>query len=147
VSFIPSTHKELTMTVEINQLRGITSELVSHLQAQGVKNSEQFLELTKTAQGRRELAKAAGVDPKLVLELANRADLVRIRGVGGAFADLLEEAGVDTVKELATRRPENLLVKLEEVNTAKQLVGRKVTLEMVQEWVNHAKELPGSIEH
>jgi predicted flap endonuclease-1-like 5' DNA nuclease len=76
------------------------------------------------------------------LEWVNLADLFRIKGIGEEFSDLLEEAGVDTVPELAQRNPENLHSKLVEVNEAKKLVRRVPGLSQVQDWVAQAKELP-----
>ena len=93
------------------------------------------------------MAAYAGVEPRIILELANRADLARIRGVGGVFSDLLEHAGVDTVKELATRRPENLHAKMAETNAQEKLASRTPTLNAVQDWVTQAKELPKLLEH
>ena len=58
------------------------------------------------------------------------------------YSDLLEEAGVDTVVELATRKPENLHAKILEVNAAKKLVRRPPSAKMVADWVMQAKELP-----
>jgi predicted flap endonuclease-1-like 5' DNA nuclease len=77
-----------------------------------------------------------------LLELVNRADLARIKGVSGVYSDLLEEAGVDTVKELATRRPDNLHAKLLQTNEAKQLTQRPPAAAQVEDWVEQAKALP-----
>ena len=84
---------------------------------------------------------------RAILELANRADLARVRGIGGVFSDLLEQAGVDTVKELATRSPDNLHAKLLEMNAQRRLAGRAPTLDMVKDWVAQAKELPKLLEY
>ena len=72
----------------------------------------------------------------------NRADLSRVKGIGEGYADLLEAAGVDTVPELAQRKPENLYQKLAEVNEAKKLVRQLPTAAKVADWVEHAKGLP-----
>jgi predicted flap endonuclease-1-like 5' DNA nuclease len=76
------------------------------------------------------------------LELANRADLARVKGVSGVYSDLLESAGVDTVKELATRRPDNLHAKLLEINEKEKLTERVPTAAAVESWIGQAKELP-----
>ena len=49
-----------------------------------------------------------------MLELVNRADLARIKGIGEVYSNLLENAGVDTVLELSKRVPANLHAKLVE---------------------------------
>ena len=92
--------------------------------------------------GRKELAALCGCDVKIILDLCNRADLARIKGISGVYSDLLEAAGVDTVKELATRRPDNLHVKLKETNDRKKLTQRPPTLDQVEDWVDQAKALP-----
>ena len=135
------------MKVRMRELRGITTDLHTNLREHGMQDSDQLLEAGRTLAGRKELASKTGADPKQILELVNRADLARIKGIGSAYSNLLEEAGVDTVKELATRPPDNLFAKLIEVNTAKQLVGRAPTQQMVQDWVNQAKALPKLVEY
>jgi predicted flap endonuclease-1-like 5' DNA nuclease len=83
----------------------------------------------------------------LILEWVNHVDLFRIKGVGEEYADLLEEAGVDTVVELANRKPSNLFAKLEAVNAEKKLV-RKVPAEtQVGNWIAQAEELPRVVEY
>ena len=101
----------------------------------------------KTPAARKELAKKLGVETSAVLELANRADLARIKGIGGVFGDLLESAGVDTVKELAKRDPANLTAKLAEVNAKQKLAGRLPTVAQVKDWVDQAKALPKLLEY
>ena len=130
------------MTSSIGKLKGISTELEVKLQEQEIYNSDQFLGAAQTSAGRQIVAEQAGVEPRAILELANRTDLARVRGIGGVFSDLLEQADVDTVKELANRRPDNLHANLLEVNAEKGLAGRASTLDMVKDWVAQAKELP-----
>ena len=128
--------------VAVREIRGVQADLEAKLVGMDIKDSDQFLAKSSNPAARKELAAKLGVDVKVVLELANRADLIRIKGVGGAFSNLLEEAGVDTVKELAARIPANLQAKLEQVNTAKKLANRAPTVAMVTDWVAEAKTLP-----
>jgi predicted flap endonuclease-1-like 5' DNA nuclease len=131
----------------LKDIRGMTDVVAAKLKEQGIGDSDELLASAKTTSGRRELAGKLGIDPKMVLELANRSDLIRIKGVAGAFSDLLENAGVDTVKELAGRVPENLQAKLEEVNGKMKLSQRTPTLDMVKDWVDQAKKLPKTLEY
>jgi predicted flap endonuclease-1-like 5' DNA nuclease len=135
------------MTTSITKLRGMIEGLDAKMKEHGIYNSDQLLDAAGTPSGRKELAARLGVEPRDILEMANRADLSRVRGIGGVFSDLLEQAGVDTVKELATRRPDHLHKKLVLTNAEQRLAGRVPTLEMVQGWVAQAKELPRSIEY
>jgi ribosomal protein S13 len=90
----------------------------------GIRTTEALLKACATPTGRQEVANKTGISHKLILEWANLADLMRIKGIGEEYSDLLEEAGVDTVKELKVRVPANLLEKMAEINHEKHLVRR-----------------------
>jgi len=135
------------MKKPLAELRGATEAMVAKLKAEGINDSDQFLAAAKTPQQRKELAKRCECAEREILELANRADLARLKGIGGAYSDLLEKAGVDTIKELRHRRPDNLYAKILEVNTAGQYVKQLPTQAQVEDWVNQAKELPPALEH
>jgi predicted flap endonuclease-1-like 5' DNA nuclease len=135
------------MSIHISELRGITDGVLNSLKAQGFGDSESFLEAAKTPAGRKDLAKAANVDASVILELANRADLARIKGIGRVYSDLMEEAGVDTVKELGRRVPENLYTKLVEINNIRQLTQRPPSVDQVAEFVAQAKEMAPTLEY
>lgn len=135
------------MAIPIGQLRGMSAELAAKLKERGISNSVQLLEAAQTPAGRQAWAESTGVEPRVILELANRADLSRIWGIAGVFSDLLEHAGVDTVKELATRNPDHLHATLVEVNAEKKLAGRVPSLDMVKDWVAQAQALPKMLEY
>ena len=127
---------------KLNEIEGIGESYAIKLQEQGVASIEQLLEKGGNKKGRKELEETCGVSGKLILKWVNRADLARIKGVSTQYADLLEVAGVDTVPELAQRRPDNLHAKMNEVNEVKNLVRKLPALSQVQDWVKQAKELP-----
>ena len=93
------------------------------------------------------MADRTGISEALILRWTNHADLMRIKGVGKQFAELLEAAGVDTVKELKHRNAVNLAAKLSEVNAAKKLTGAVPGEAAVSEWIEQAKSLPATITH
>ncbi len=132
---------------KLEAIEGIGDVYAAKLRAAGVRGTNDLLKKGSTKQGRQALAELAGVSEKLVLEWVNHADLFRIKGIGPEYADLLEEAGVDTVVELAQRNPDNLYAKLVEVNEAKKLVRRLPTPNMVKAWIAQAKELPRVIQY
>lgn len=130
------------MTTLVKDLKGTTDSIVSALKDKGITDNEKLLAAGADPAGRKELAALCGCDVKIVLELCNRADLARIKGVSGVYSDLLEEAGVDTVKELATRRPDNLHAKIDETNNQKKLTQRPPAVGLVEDWIAQAKTLP-----
>lgn len=134
-------------TLKIQEIEGIGPTYAEKLESAGMNNSDDLLESGKTPQGRKDIAEKTGISSKLILEWINLCDLIRIKGVGEEYSDLLEEAGVDTVVELATRNAENLQKKMEEVNEAKNLVRKTPTIDQVTAWVDEAKTLPRVIEY
>jgi predicted flap endonuclease-1-like 5' DNA nuclease len=131
----------------VDKLRGISEELAAKLKGQQITNSDLLLKAGCTPEARQALAKKIGADPKALLELLNRADLDRVSGIGAAYSNLLEEAGVDTVKELSKRVAANLHAKILEINTAKKVTTHPPTLAMVEAWVAEAKALPPMMEY
>jgi hypothetical protein len=117
----------------------MTPDLEAKLKARGLETTDDLFEAALTPQNRQELAAYAGVPEQSILELANRADLARIKGIAGVYSDLLEEAGVDTVKELRGRVPETLHAKLLEINAQKMLTARPPAPKTVKTWVSLAK--------
>ena len=113
----------------------------------GVSSTDNLLKKGGTAAGRKDLAAKSGVSEKLILEWVNHVDLFRIKGVGEEYADLLEEAGVDTVVELAQRKAGNLLAKMSETNASKNLVNKMPALSQVEDWVAQAKKLPRAVSY
>jgi predicted flap endonuclease-1-like 5' DNA nuclease len=126
-------------------IEGIGPVYAAKLEAAGIQTVEALLEAGATPQGRKELGEKTEIGHQLILEWVNLADLMRIKGVGEEYSDLLEEAGVDTVKELRNRNPENLYQALLAANEAKKLVRHVPGLEQVKTWVEQAKVLPPQV--
>ena len=126
----------------LQYVEGIGPAYAEKLSEAGIRSTKKLLEQGSTPKGRKELETSTEISGKLILEWVNHCDLYRINGVGEEYADLLEEAGVDTVPELAQRNSDNLLAKMTEVNKEKKLVRRLPTASQVSDWVAQAKDLP-----
>jgi predicted flap endonuclease-1-like 5' DNA nuclease len=122
-------------------IEGVGEAYAQKLSAAGVGSTDALLRMGATPKGRKEIAEKSGISEHLILEWVNHVDLFRVKGVGQEYADLLEEAGVDTIPELAQRKPEHLVTKMAEVNKAKKLVRRVPVLSQVESWVAQAKKL------
>ena len=131
----------------ITAIEGIGDAYAAKLRQAGIRTTEALLEKGATVKGRKELAEATGFSEKLILEWVNRADLFRVPGIGPQFSDLLESAGVDTVRELAVRKAKTLLETLTKVNEEKNKVNRLPTLNAVEDWIKSAKGLPKKIQY
>ncbi len=126
---------------KITDIEGIGPAKAELLAKCGVTTTQGLLECAAGPADRKKLAADSGCSPKEVLAWANKADLMRVKGVGEEYSDLLEAAGVDTVKELRNRNPENLTTAMAAKNEEKKLVRRAPNLTEVQAWVEHAKTL------
>jgi predicted flap endonuclease-1-like 5' DNA nuclease len=126
---------------KLTVIEGIGEAYEMKLKEAGIGSIEKLLAACITKKGRKDLAEKAGVSEKLILKWANHADLIRIKGIGGEYAELLEAAGVDTVPELSNRRADNLTAKMAEVNSKKKLVRKLPTEKMVKDWIDQAGKL------
>lgn len=126
------------MVYNIAEIEGVSSVYSEKLKAAGINTVDGLLDKCAGKAGRASLAKETGIEEKLILKWANHADLFRINGIGPQFSELLEEAGVDTVKELRTRNAENLYAKIKEVNEAKSLVRRLPSLDQITKMIEEA---------
>ena len=131
----------------IDYIEGIGPKNATKLRKAGVRTTESLLKKGATRSGRKSLATATGLSDSMILEWVNRADLMRVKGIGSEYSDLLEAAGVDTVKELRRRNTTSLTEKMIEVNVTKKLVRRLPTEAMVAAWIGHAKKLDPVVQH
>ena len=132
---------------KLNKVEGIGEIHAQKLGEAGIQTTEALLEQGASPSGRKGIAEKTGISEKSILEWVNNVDLFRIKGVGEEYADLLEEAGVDTVPELAQRNAENLYEKLMAVNQVKRLVRRLPSQAAVSEWIEQAEQLPRVINY
>ena len=127
---------------KLTEIEGIGEFYAQKLQEAGIRTTQALLEKGASPQGRKEIAEKTDISENLIMEWVNHVDLFRIKGVGEEYSDLLEEAGVDTVPELAQRNPENLHQGLVAVNQEKKLVRQLPTQAQVSDWIEQAKRLP-----
>ncbi len=135
------------MSKSIEKIEGIGPKTGEALRNVGIRTVESLLEAGADRKSRLALAEQTGISDAKLLEYVNMADLFRINGVASQYAELLESAGVDTVKELKHRNAENLAAKMAEVNEAKNLVRRPPSTAVVSDWVAQAKKLPGKVSY
>lgn len=135
------------MRYKIEDIEGVGPAYGRKLGDAGIVITEDLLKACGTASGRKQVAAATGLKESQLLKWANLADLMRVSGVGTQFSELLEAAGVDTVKELQHRKPENLAAKMKEVNDTKRLTRATPPVTKVSRWVEQAKSLRPVISH
>lgn len=129
------------MAKKITEIEGIGPVYQEKLALAGIKTVEGLLEAGASKAGRKKIAEESGLDESRILVWVNMADLFRIKGVASQFAELLKAAGVDTVKELRNRNPENLHAKLVEVQEEKKITRTVPALSQVEDFIEQAKKL------
>ena len=129
------------MTKSIEAIEGIGPKYGAKLRTIGCNSPARLLRDGATRKARKEIAARAGISESIVLRCVNMADLFRIKGVATQYAELLEAAGVDAVKELRNRRPDNLIAAMRDTNARKKLVRQVPSEKMVSNWVAQAKKL------
>ncbi len=135
------------MSYDIKQIEGIGTTYGDRLVQLDIPTTEDLLKKGGTKHGRQQIAEKSGIPESLILTWVNHADLMRIEGVAGQFSELLEAAGVDTVKELAQRNPENLHSKMLEVNKQYGLTGKVPSTEMLTDMIEQAKKMDQRVFH
>lgn len=135
------------MAKSIEKIEGIGPKFGEALRGAGIRTVESLLDAGADKKSRVALAEKTGISEARILKCVNIADLFRINGVASQYAELLESAGVDTVKELKNRNAENLATKMAEVNAARNLVRRPPSRTVVNDWIAQAKKLPAKVSH
>lgn len=125
----------------IAKIEGIGPAYAEKLAAVGITTTRGLLDRARDAKGRTALAAETGLEEARILKWANMADLMRVKGVGEEYSELLEAAGVDTVKELRTRNAANLAKAMADANLKKKLVRQLPSETVVAKWVEDAKAL------
>lgn len=135
------------MSYNIKEIEGIGPAYAEKLAEANITTTEALLAACRTPAMRSSLAEQTGFESRTLLDWANKADLMRIHGVGEEYSDLLEASGVDTVKELATRNAENLTAKMTEVNEEQNLVNALPSQSVVEGWVEQAATMEAMLEY
>ena len=131
----------------ITHIDGLGADEIKTLKSLGIRTTERLLDEAKSPKARRRLAEKCGINEKRLLKFANACDHMRIKGMGKGYLGLLQEVGVDTVRELRYRRPENLARAMAEANKKKRLVRFLPSEKLVVRWIEHAKKLPLKISY
>jgi predicted flap endonuclease-1-like 5' DNA nuclease len=135
------------MSYRIDEIEGIGPAYRAKLGGAGVDNTDDLLEKAASKKGRSALAEATGIDEARILSWVNLADLMRVKGIGRQFAELLHAAGVDTIKELRNRNAANLAKAVAEANAEKNLAKTVPSEGQVAGFIEAAKTMEPMVTH
>lgn len=135
------------MAYSVEDIEGVGKNFAAKLEAANIRSVDALLESGKTPAGRRQVAADTGIAEEKILKWVNHCDLMRLKGVGPQISELLESAGVDTVKELRRRNAENLHTAMAETNTKRNLMNQLPSAGQVQGFIDQAKEMEPMVTH
>jgi predicted flap endonuclease-1-like 5' DNA nuclease len=134
--------------MRIDEIEGIGATQAAKLAEAGVTTTDELLQWGANKAGRASLETTTGISGRLILDWVNHVDLMRIKGVGSEYSDLLEAAGVDSPSELAQRNATSLATTFQEVVAARPGIVRRVPSEAeVAGWIAESKTLDAVVEH
>ncbi|MEX2129761.1 MAG: DUF4332 domain-containing protein [Xanthobacteraceae bacterium] len=133
------------MTYPITDIEGIGPAVADRLKGMRIRTTTRLLEVAKNPRGRKVLAAKTGIDSARILKWANLADMMRIKGIGEEYSELLEAAGVDTVRELKHRNPKKLAEAMAAANARRKLVRLLPSESTIKKWIAQASSLPMKI--
>jgi len=128
------------MGYKIEEIEGIGPSFGKKLESAKILSTDDLLQRCSDPKGRKTVATQTGISESQLLKWANMADLMRISGVAGQYAELLEEAGVDTIKELKQRNADNLTSAMQQINEKKNVAKTSPSSSLVQGWIEQAKK-------
>jgi len=129
------------MSYPVSVVDGISPGVAKKLLAAKIRTTGKLLQVACSPNGRKQLAERTGLDQATILRCANMADRMRIKGVGREGAELLEVAGVDTVRELRYRNPANLASRMKSAMTNAKLVRQLPSEKVLARWIDDARRL------
>ncbi|MGB8487379.1 MAG: DUF4332 domain-containing protein [Xanthobacteraceae bacterium] len=135
------------MSYPVSVVDGISPGIAKRLLAAKIRTTGKLLQLACSPHGRKVLAERTGLDAATILRCANMADRMRIKGVGRESAELLEVAGVDTVRELRYRNPANLASRMKSSAVNAKLARPLPSETVLARWIDDAKRLPLEIRY
>src|SRR5256885_11363938 len=135
------------VSYSIRAVAGIGPAMAGKLKTLGIRTTEKLLDAATTAKDRKILAEKLDVSEQTVLRWANLADRMRIKGVREPYAELLKDAGVDTVRELKYRNPARLPEAMAAANAKRKRVALLPTTKRVEHWITEARNLEPKIRY
>jgi hypothetical protein len=124
---------------KLSDLKNVPGGLAKSLQALGISDTDQLLLATVDSDEMKAMAGKLGVSEKILTDLSNRADLLRVPGIGPAYSELLMAAGITSVAGLRAAGP-GLFDQLTKAGQTLGMKGLPQSAE-VSSWVNSAQSM------
>ncbi len=135
-----STMEDMDEVYEVETIEGIGPAYGKKLRKIGVNTtSDMVLAFLKDEDNVIKASKEMGVDADAIRAWASMADLMKLPGVGGQFAELMQTVGISSREELATVSATSLHSDMVQFNKRTPIVPKVPTLEELSGWIKIAK--------
>lgn len=136
----------MTKDYSIEMLGAVEPAEIERLSEAGIETTQDLLAACRAPASRARLRAAIGVSEQRLTTWLQVADLLRIRGIGPQFAELLLAAGVSTVPDLAASNPDSLAAEVARVRRALRLSRAAPPGTRIRRWVDEARRLDPAIQ-
>lgn len=126
----------------IEIIRSIGSDNRRQLHDMGVTTTLNLLDKCKDRDGIALISKALGRESWVISSWVAIADLLRVKGIDGSMAEVLELSGVYSTEALSEANPEKLIQSIKAVNQRVEKVSNIPGIATVAAWIRHAESLP-----
>ncbi len=127
---------------DVEEVEGIGENFGSKLRDKGISTTQDLLEKCSNMDGRIEVANHIGIEDFVILKWASMSDLMRVKGIDGQFAALMEYAGIYSTQDLAQQEANALHNKLANSNAEQNRVEEIPDTNSLESMINDAKSLP-----
>ena len=129
----------------VEEVEGIGPTYGNRLRETNIETTEHLLEKCCESAQQTEAAKHVKVEPFVVGKWVSMADLLRIPGIRGQYAELLEASGIASVGEMARQEGSALAAKMARINAEEHRTQSVPDTDTVSGWIEAAKGLPSII--
>lgn len=135
------------MSYPISKIDGLGPQSASKLKSIGIRTTDGLLKKAGSAKARKILAAKTGLSEPQLLEWANIAAIMSVKGISTGKAGLIRASGVNTVRELAMRNPGRLAQTMRDINDKKKLVRVLPSEKSLARLIENAGKLPHKISY
>jgi len=125
----------------LTEIKGFTTATMNKFRNNGIRSANSFLYECGSASKRRTWARKLGIQFGKLTEWIRFADLFRIKGIGTKYVELLHYAGVQDVRTLSKRSPQQLYKQMQAANDRRHVVRAIPSYKQVSRWVSQAKRM------
>ena len=126
---------------EIEEIEGIGKGYGKQLRAIGINRTGDLIDKCSSPEDIRPIAETMKLEDWVIRSWTSMADLCRVKGIGGQFAELLDFSGIHSVQQLATANAAGLLAKMKETNDKELRVEKLPDIDMVRTWIEYSRDL------